>query len=154
MKTNELIKKAETIGFTVDYTYDNWMAFLHNDSIVADVDKNKIFSVNTDYGSFHRLDEKLKKQLYELLTEYASTPIEEREEEKEYMYCLKQIDGVNYFSGPGRYLNWDNSERIFLLNNKWENCNYKTKFTHSWLKEHEVNIKQLKEIYDEIEVTK
>lgn len=153
MKTNELIKKVETIGLTVDCAYDNWMGFLHNDSIVADVDKNKIFSVNTDYGSFHRLDEKLKKQLYELLTEYASTPIEKREEEKKYMYRLKKIEGVNYFLEEV-YLNWDDFEGAFYIDNNLETHIYKTVFTHSWLKEHKVDIKQLKEIYDEIEATK
>lgn len=151
MKTNELIEKAKAMGFEMQEKH-KWIGFFCNGYTVAIVNKYDIFSLNTNHAGFRDLDEELKKQFYKLLTEYASTPVEEREEDKKYMYRLKKIEGVEY--GDFEYLNWDNDEENFILEDLSVDDDYTSEFTHSWLKRHGVNIEQLKEFYEEIEVTK
>lgn len=94
MKTNELIKELEAMGFKCTFC-DGYYHTLYvynkdNNMTVASVDVTKMFSVHTMFTAFLNLEETKKQQLFNLLTEYASTPIKERKEEKKYMYRLKK----------------------------------------------------------------
>lgn len=155
MKTNEFIREAEAMGFEV-VEHPECVDLYCNEIKITDIDKYKNFSINTDYVYFHKLDEGKKQKLFNLLTEYASTPIEERTEEKKYMYHTKKVDGLTF---KPQYVQWapltsvnslGEKEGYFILDYKMKE--YTSQFTHSWLEKHGVDIKQLQEAYDEIEV--
>lgn len=150
MKTNELIEKAEKLGVTVDIRYRD-MDVYYEDLFIASLDMFEMFAVNTNYFNFCELDKDKQQQIFKLLIEYVSTPVKEREEEKKYMYRLKdKVKGITLKDSQYTFLSYKESDNKWYLSN---GCNLlKTQFTHSWLKEHKVDIEQLQEFYDEIEV--
>lgn len=154
MRTNELIEKAEAMGFEV-VEHPKYIDLYCDKIKITDINKYKNFSVNTDYVYFHKLNEDKKQKLFNLLIKYSSTPIEERTEEKKYMYHTKKVDGLQF---NVKYLQWvyldfltpEGYKGYFIVDYQIKEC--KKQFTHSWLEKHGVNIKQLQEVYDEIEV--
>lgn len=157
MKTNEFIKEVKAIGFIVAIgNNERLLEVRKQDSdLIATVTTNKRFYFYNNHNSFYALEENKKQQLFNLLTEYASTPVEEREEEKKYMYRIKKVDGLEL---NGTYVTFvelnslSGREGYFILDYLDDRANYKQVFTHSWLKKHGVDIEQLKEVCDEIEV--
>lgn len=109
MKTKEFIKEAEVMGFIVND--DNNTFFVKNKygKILAYVCKYKSFAFSTGYHTFFSLDENKKQQLFKLLTEYASTPIKERQKEKKYMYLLKRFS-ENEKDRLHLTYDWDNED--------------------------------------------
>lgn len=134
MKTKEFIKKVEALGFEVS----NWgdvIRIFENDWFVAMVVTNDMYLLNTDFSSYYSLDEEIKKELFDLISEYVKTPIDEREEPRKYYLRYKWIN-ADY-----NYLNYDRRIDVFsidrILNFNW----IKGKFT---LEE----IDEIKEKYD------
>lgn len=153
MKTKEFIEQAEKIGLKVIIYKDTNEIFLKlpGTGVAATVSINQLFEFNIGYCAFYLFDFERQQKIFDLLTEYSRTPIEERQEEKKYMYRLKKIDGVEYDSYD--YLNWNYMLEYFLVaDTSSPSGDYKIQFTHSWLEERGVDIKQLKEVYEEIEV--
>lgn len=151
MRTKEFIKKLKEIGFEAEILEcDGRYLEVYDDcSKVAEIDIQNFLSINTNYSSFDKLSEEKKQPLFSFLMEYAMTPIEERQEKK-YRYKLRGFGGINY--GFNCYLNYNNSSKMFLVSDS-EDCSlFRTVFTHSWLEERGLDIKQLKDIYEEIEV--
>ena len=153
MKTNEFIKEVEAMGFNAE-EYPQWVVIYANGFRISTVSKNRLFVVNTDFVKFYDLFKDKKQQLFNLLTQYASMPIEEREEEKKYMYLIKEVDGINLEIHQDReaYLNYSAENKGWFLSDNEHDQYFQTQFTHSWLKERGIDIDQLKEVYDEIEV--
>ena len=87
------------------------------------VEKNTRYMIDTDYANFIHLDDDLKEELFDLATEYAKTPVEEREEEKKYYVKLP------WLREDFQYLNFNKSTGMYLTATKGEYCNYQTKFT-------------------------
>ena len=84
MKTKEFCAKVEELGFRT--THVNAYIYIENRMVdtCAMVNEYNCYEVNTDIGDFYELKEETKKELFELLVGYSSTPIEERKEEKKY----------------------------------------------------------------------
>lgn len=151
MKTNELIKELEAMDFEVE-EYAGYLDVYCDDYLIVKVGTENIFSVDTKYTGFDKLNETKKQQLFKLLTEYASTPNEERKEEKKYMYYIRNVDGVDLSNN--KYLSYYYREDRWLpYDGKLFPNDYQYAFTHSWLKSQGVDIEQLQEVYEEIEVT-
>lgn len=112
MKTTKFIKEVEAIGFDVkqeDYVLKIYN--MYSSSLVAKIDEENTFSMDTFFVGFDYLQDARQHQLFTILTEYASTPIKERQEKK-YMYLLK------CFSENEKnclYLTYDRHNEFFTL---------------------------------------
>ncbi|WP_416335064.1 hypothetical protein ACKRLN_01795 [Anaerococcus sp. DFU013_CI05] len=85
MKTKEFIERVKQLGLHVEedrlfirlFDYDS-------DEDLAVIFKYTMYNFNTLFLGFRLVNDDFKKELFDLLVEYASTPIEEREEEKKF----------------------------------------------------------------------
>lgn len=101
MWTKELTKKLEELGYGWDdYDYQNntyidiYDPYDHDDpdETIATVCTNKPYTFNTNTYKFNYLREEYKKELHELLTEYSSTPADERDNpNQKYTYKHKSL---------------------------------------------------------------
>lgn len=112
MKTTEFIKEVEAMGFNV--SEGEGIIYVRNREIgeyLADISTNCLYMLDTDYDGTLELSEDKRHKLFTILTEYASTPIKERQEKK-YMYLLK------CFSENKKnclYLTYDRNNEFFTL---------------------------------------
>ncbi|UTH01649.1 hypothetical protein KFV05_07945 [Macrococcoides canis] len=140
MKTKELIKKVEHHGLIVerDYGLNNIVVFAECDSekyVVAMVSERKRYALTTNYSHFlYTLDAEQQDRLFNLLSIYASTPVEERQEEKKYYIVMQNIDQRFNF------LNLNRENETCLFGDKAENLGHKTRFTKSEIKKHALEI--------------
>ena len=83
MKTSEFIKQVEELGYVTDK--DNWYVYVRNKRIpVAIVSETRVNAIeaNCRYAD-------VPNKLFNLIVEYAKTPIEDREEENKYLVRCK-----------------------------------------------------------------
>lgn len=82
MKTKEFIKKVEELGFKVEFSPSNVLVKDSIERAVAQVSRINYLrtdSVSWDFGLVSDISRGI---LFDLIIEYAKTPIDEREEEK------------------------------------------------------------------------
>ena len=136
IKTKEFIEKVEKLGFTIEYyknpfsnvksNYD-LITISVNNQVLVKIWANCQYAISTIsdghscylYG--YDVDE-----LYKVCFEYASTPVEDRED-KEKKFYLKHRFLVEV--GDCNYLNSDHSLREFYLNDKSQSEKIQTQFT-------------------------
>lgn len=92
MKTNELIKKVEILGYEItkkQFIDDTNYFVIYNSfgGTMCYVAINKLFEMKIC------LDEYMSEELFDLIVEYAKTPVEDREKEKEFYLKHKWIKG-------------------------------------------------------------
>ena len=83
MKTKAFIKKVEELGFEVerDCFYDEeHFDVTTGNKFIACVSKDCEHEFATIYSDFTKLSKRTKKKLFDLLVEFSSTPIAERED--------------------------------------------------------------------------
>lgn len=151
MKTKKFIKEVEAMGFVIDEYEGSICVKTVRHSTLAFITKDKTFAFSNGYDSFCSLGETKKQQLFNLLTEYASTPIEEREEEKKYRYYLKDTTGLNLNHGNLLYKQKGFNNFMFDIDN-FNHDEVKCEFTHKELRACGINLTLLQENYEEIEV--
>ena len=95
MKTKEFIKKVEELGFTVCITEDTVYVLKDNEYIVVTVGVNKAFMIDCFYFMYMSSEEGIREKVFDLVVEYAKTPVEDRDEEKKFYlrHRLIQTDG-------------------------------------------------------------
>ena len=134
MKTKEFIKRVEELGYGV-ISYGHNHKITNNGEQIACVDELVPMQISNYYWAYDKLCNADKEKFYNLLVEYAKTPIEEREEPKKYYLRYKWIN-ADY-----NYLNYDCRLDVYgldrILSFNW----IKGKFT---LEE----IEDIKEKYD------
>lgn len=95
MKTKEFIKKVEELGFEV--WINSGTAYILNDkTTIVKVKIDKAFVIDCFYLLNWTLEEEIREKLFDLIVEYASTPVKDREEEKKFYLehkYFKCIDG-------------------------------------------------------------
>lgn len=149
MKTKEFIEKVEKLGFEIAYyknplsnvksNYDLITIYLDDEDLV-EVWTNCRYAISTIsdghscYLGGYDVDE-----LYKLCFEYASTPVEGREEEKKYLLLHKYVLSKKLYSVNLAYNRYKEIYR--LINLKSNNDIYKVLFT-------EKEIEELKEKLD------
>ena len=143
MKTKEFIEKVEELGFDVEvicYKQDDSIEIEHrifirnkeNQCMVATLWVERVYEFDNNWAWFTKLiKETKKKELFDLLVEYSSTPIKEREEEKKYYLKHKFIR----FREGSDYLNYKTKSKNYVLNSSTDTAKYKTKFTEQEIEE-------------------
>lgn len=127
MKTKEFIKKVEALGFEVN----NWgdvIRIFENDWFVAMVTTNDMYLLNTDFSSYYSLDEEIKKELFDLISEYVKTPIDEREEPKKYYLRHKWVSTETY-------VNYLIKIKSYVLSNDYQDESVQTRFSMNEIEE-------------------
>lgn len=130
LTTKDFIKEVKAIGF-VAIAGDGY--FIVKDSKgynVAFVDTTIMYRFDTIYIDFEELSEFDRKRLFDLLVKYASTPLEEREEQERFFLKFKIEIGGKY-----EYLNYYKEENVLTLDNSLETSGVQTRFTDKELKE-------------------
>lgn len=84
MKTKELIKRVEELGFIAYEDGDYWSIKDENEDILGNVNKTTLSQVCTDFIGWDEIYNEDKEKLFNLIVEYARTPLDEREEEKRF----------------------------------------------------------------------
>ena len=149
MKTSEFIRKVESLGYTADVNdYEIFVEIPCFDALVACVSINTTNVINTKWTAFIESPESERAELFTALAEYASTPIEQRAEEKVYQLRHKWLGRAG-----GNYLNFVSDEgRVGLTPIAQDNI-YKTKATvKQWEEWTGRTWEQLLQEFDEIEV--
>lgn len=135
MWTKELTKKLEGLGYEWDIynIFDNAYMDIYNpqdedypNEKIATVCVNKPHILNTDTYNFNNLCEEYQKELHELLTEYSSTPKDEREDPKQ-MYTYKHRS-LKTRQGRDAYL----AISVFPNQKNYPNLIGETKNTEHW----------------------
>lgn len=126
MKTKEFIKKIEKMGYDIEIAYDT-IRVTYAGGILARIDKVKPYTLDTK-ATF---EVKHVKELFDLCVEYASTPIEEREEEKKYYLRLKD----DFYKITYAYLTRDIRNGDYFSFGKHELKDTQNKFTQKEIDE-------------------
>lgn len=84
MKTKEFIKKVEELGFETS-THENTIALYNKGNEIAFVYRRLYMKFKNSYADWDDLSIGDKKNLFGLIVEYVSTPVDEREEEKTFI---------------------------------------------------------------------
>lgn len=132
MKTKEFIKRVEELGYFVN-SFKGYYEIRDVDKvIIAVINKTIFLQFSTDYLGWDKLCDKDRKELYNLVIKYASTPIEDREEEKKFYLRHRYF---RFYNGSSKYLGMD-----FVK----VNLDLCSKITYRWVK----NQFTEKEIYE------
>ncbi|WP_430534430.1 hypothetical protein [Listeria rocourtiae] len=123
MKTSEFKQKVEELGYPI--SHDNESATLriksHGELIVT-VNIKRIMCLSTRFGFANTLNDSDMLELAELLFEYASTPLDEREEERKW-----------YIKCPitGQFLNINENGKIMWNNYKYDSAGWQSEYTRA-----------------------
>lgn len=106
MKTSEFIKQIEELGYHVYKTPNAIFIENENKQFLANVSIRFNFVTSTDYYNFTHLPVETKHALYNLVHDYASTAIEDREDEKRFYVKVPE----NWNTGKYKYFTWCGDE--------------------------------------------
>lgn len=100
MKIEEFKKAIESIGLQYDInlkvTGDIYFFFIESDTkTLATIPKTVKCLCSTNYNNFLKLEEELRQDLLDVIYQFASTPIPEREDEKRYIIPLPHLKTSN-----------------------------------------------------------
>ena len=84
MTTNQFIKEIKSMGFHAKDFEKSILIVDSNDFFVAKVSKVSVGEISTDYPGFTNLEYSIKLNFLDFLFNYATMPIEDREEEEKY----------------------------------------------------------------------
>lgn len=134
MKTNEFIKRVEELGYYAHKIVTQIDIFA-NGFIIAKVYTNRMYSINA--FNFVNIQWKNQDKLFALIVEYASTPIDEREEEKKFYLRHMYFKSWN----DRQYFTFDYIHKCACVRSKLSICKAMQQFT---LKE----IEEIKKKFD------
>ncbi len=123
LTTKEFIREVQELGLKTSEKSDSILIY-DGYYQAACVYKNELFSINTSYAAFDNLSEELKEKLYNLIDEYARTPLDEREEQERFFlkFKIETDDNCNF-------LNYDKNDDEPTLDNSLETNASQTRFT-------------------------
>lgn len=146
MRISEFKERLEYINWLFDvdfYVDENESDYIIRDALIvyAVVGKKKTLSMNCNLISFERLKENLKIELFDLLCEFAKTPVEERGEEKRYIIPLPRL------------VTTDGEQQYLTHKNGFFACRRKKNLRQIWKEENLVHVPEEYRKYA-VEVTK
>ena len=113
MKTSEFIKRVEELGYEVVEGWDSVRVFRDNSS-VATVHGIRVNSLDTYW------EKDVPHELFHVLFSYASTPIEERKEDKKYYL---------YHPVLNNYFNYNKIDEYYIWSDVFQTTNVQVMFT-------------------------
>lgn len=125
MKKSEFINKVKELGYDV-CSDDIEVLIVTPDKTknIARVQNKEQYSMET-----YMSEEEIGEDLFNLCTEYAQTPLEERkEEQKFYLKKIKSFYEIR-LDEEFDFLNFDITRQVYCLNNTMGNAKFKTSFT-------------------------
>lgn len=137
MKTKEFIRRVDELGFLYEKAEEVYYIYNKEGTKYASVCHNVPNQISNMERVWDFLDKEEQKKLFDLLIEYAKTPIEDREEEKRFYLKHRWLENREECN----YLNFEISGLYYSLNTKCEASWAKTKFTIN-------EIKEIKEKFD------
>jgi len=112
MKTKEFIKRVEEMGFDAEERGDEVYLYGRVPDGYAKISKKFKYTINTFYREFMDLNEGERGLLFDLIVEYISTPVDEREEEKKFYlrhkFLKSSLRGITGENSVVNYNTWDN----------------------------------------------
>lgn len=138
LTTKEFKRKVTDLGFVVEETPLIGDICIYEfevngtmQNLLARIWTEKIFASTTLMYNFNLLKDDLKEKLFNLVNDYASTPLDKRVKEQERFFLKFKIEiGDKY-----EYLNYYKEEDVLTLDNSLETSNFQTLFTDKELKE-------------------
>ena len=82
MKTSEFIKKIEELGYLVKYYGFDIYIDNHNNELVAVVATHEYAHMSVNYKGYELLDNDDREYLFNLIVEYATTPVKNRKDDR------------------------------------------------------------------------
>lgn len=125
MKTKEFIKRVKELGFKIR-TNDIDIIVCDEIGPVATVNHKKQYGLSIYAETIYQIPQ----ELFDLCTQYARTPIDEREkvEEKFYLQKMKSFY-ENVYDEKDNFLNFGKSRNIYFLFNNDQCDDCQTQFT-------------------------
>lgn len=149
MKTKEFIEKVEELDFVKNVEEDDYVIRILGQSIyviLATVGTEENLYLDTSFIGFEGLEVEEKCQLFDLLVEYARTPVEEREEEECEKMKLEEIC-------TNLYNLWHEMDVLmYILSEKYGDSVYFDKYVNYVDRLHDIMIEVKK--YAKLEETK
>ena len=136
MKKKEFIAKVEALGFLV---YDGHCYLEVKDTEgkdVVDILKAKRWVYDCEFDAFESLHEVKQTELMEFVTEYVTTQVKDREEEKR--YYLRNVSPLLRGSGRGYLAKNKDTLEYYALSLKCSEEFYQTIFTESEIAEMDI----------------
>lgn len=119
MLTKEFIREVEELGLECSDCLTIFAIYRDGD-LVSLVSKNTKFLAGTAYDSFKYLPDELKEKLYNIIDDYARTPLEDREDEKKYYLKHRKTNispyYLNVFCGEDGHIVESNVDMVVLKN--------------------------------------
>lgn len=126
MKTKEFIKRVEELGYYVMEGEEYYYIRSFDCEVIASINKLITFQICTDYDGWDELCHEIKKGLFDIISKYASTPPDERKEEKKFYLRHRWFKPDSIYKN---YLNHWIGHDEYWLDYKNESKEIKTKFT-------------------------
>lgn len=127
MKTKEFIKRVEELGYSFSSSYYCWEIRNKKNHLIAVVSKDVLYKISTDSAYWDVIPDEDKNKLLELIVEFASTPVEDREEEKKFLIQHKYLVSKNLLLVN---LAWNKLKDVYRsINLKVDNHIYQAQFT-------------------------
>ena len=139
MRTKEFIRKVEELGLEV--LISGSIAYVLKDGRyeVARIKTNRACAIDFFYHLNETLDKEISEKLFDIIVEYAKTPIEDREEEKRFLVQHKFLVSVG--SNPVNLVKYKDKNNYRVIRSLFDNQFYQARFT---LKE----IEEIKKKFD------
>lgn len=127
MKTKEFIRGVEELGYFINKRICYYEITDVDENPIAVVSKTNFLQLSTNYSKWYELSEIDKKELFDLLVEYARTPIEDREEEKKFLIQHKYLVSKAFYPVC---MVWHKLKDVYRpINCRVDNHIYKAQFT-------------------------
>lgn len=127
MRTKEFIKRVEELGFKVGINGGTACVLKNDYTTIMRVEVDKTFVADCFYLSNRSLEEEIREKLFDLLVEYAKTPIEDREEEKRFLVQHKFLVSVG--SNPVNLVKYKDKNNYRVIRCLLDNQFYQARFT-------------------------
>lgn len=116
MKTKEFIRKIENLGFEIEKGFSEFIITSPFDTWIAVVDRKEICQINNNYSEWGLLNDSFKKEVFNIISEYASTPPDERKEEKKYYLRHRWIFDKDFYMYLRKTSYDDKEMRLGIIN--------------------------------------
>lgn len=125
MKYSDFEKKVKELGYYYEKS-DSYHIVKNSQGFqLAYVSRFVQYSMGTAEHSFKHLDSIVSRNIIEICYNLASTPLEEREEERRFKLKMEGLsEGYNYFTS-------NNIDRILCFDTQYNNSGVKTVFTEN-----------------------